>query len=234
MRRCYRTRALGSATCLFSMLAVALSSSALACTPTATQSSTSSTEITMGDGSSQSEVQDVAFNVAVQEFSLSFTGSAVTPSLPNGATPQSVQASLNALPDEPTTVSVTGDGSSGYLVTFSGDNNPHSSIQVTELSGACQVITFGPAPTVMTSGTGTVTATTTATPSSSYPITFSTVSTDCSVTSGGVVTGINPGTDNCVVTASQAGGASWESASATQTLSIQASTPVRLQSFGVD
>ncbi len=83
-----------------------------------------------------------------------------------------------------------------------------------------QNLSFGTPPTVLYGGTGTVMATTTAVPSSSYPITFSTTSTDCSVTSEGEVTGINAGTANCQITATQAGDASYEAATETQTLSI--------------
>ena len=210
------------------------SANVLGCTLDPSTSSSSSTEVTMGDGSGQSEVQDVSILATDQEFQLGFSSGNATAPLAPGASAAQVQVALNTLPDAPTTVSVTPDAASGYLVTYSGDFNPHSAITITNIFGACQNIMFGPAPTVMMGGTGSVTATTNATPSANYPITFSTTSTDCTVTLGGVVTGVNAGTDNCVVTASQVGGPAWESASATQTLSIQASTPVRLQAFGVD
>ncbi len=77
---------------------------------------------------------------------------------------------------------------------------------------ADQAITFGTAPTVTVNGTGPVTATTTATPSANYPIIFSTTSADCSVTSAGMVTGINAGTGNCVITAAQSGDANYNAA----------------------
>ncbi len=83
-----------------------------------------------------------------------------------------------------------------------------------------QTLTFGVPPTVLYGGSGTVTASTTAAPSASYPITFSTASADCSVTSDGEVMGINAGTNNCQITATQAGDATYASATATQTLSI--------------
>ena len=84
-----------------------------------------------------------------------------------------------------------------------------------------QTITFGPAPTVIVAGTGTVTASTTATPTANYPITYSTLSTDCSVGAAtGIVTGIHAGSNNCAITASQAGDATYASATAMQTLSI--------------
>ena len=83
-----------------------------------------------------------------------------------------------------------------------------------------QTLTFGAAPTVIVNGTGTVSASTTATPSAGYPITFSTASTNCAVTSVGVVTGINAGSNNCIIMATQAGDSKYNSATATQTLSI--------------
>lgn len=82
-----------------------------------------------------------------------------------------------------------------------------------------QTLTFGTAPTVVVGGTGNVTATS-ATPNSGNPITFSTTSTDCSVTAAGVVTGINAGTNNCVITATQAGDTTYDAGTATQTFSI--------------
>jgi Concanavalin A-like lectin/glucanases superfamily len=83
-----------------------------------------------------------------------------------------------------------------------------------------QVLTFDPAPTVVVGSTGTVTATS-ALPNSGNPITYSTTSTDCSVTSAGVVTGINAGTNNCVITATQAGdGVAYNPGTATLTFSI--------------
>ena len=89
------------------------------------------------------------------------------------------------------------------------------------INPASQTITFGTAPAVHVTGTGTVSASTTATPAASHAITYSTTSTDCTVdASTGVVTGIHAGTGNCVITATQAGDANYSSASNTQTLSI--------------
>jgi hypothetical protein len=227
-----QTRALFSTIFLFAMLAFVESPNALGCTPVALTTSSNSTELVMGDGATQSEVQGIGIYPTDQEFELSFT-SDVTGIMSNVATAQQVQDALNSLLDAPTTVSVTSNITPGYIVTF-GDLNPHALIRITHIFGICQNITFGEAPTIEKGGTGVVTASTNATPSSDYPITFSTTSADCSVTSNGIVMGINAGSDNCVVTASQAGGPAWDSESATQTLSIQAATPVRLQSFGVD
>jgi len=88
---------------------------------------------------------------------------------------------------------------------------------------AAQTLTFGAAPTVKVNGTGTVTASS-ALPNSGNPITFSTTSTDCTVTSAGVVTGINAGTNNCAIVATQAGNGSYNAGTATQTLSIGQAT----------
>ncbi|MEQ1596053.1 MAG: LamG-like jellyroll fold domain-containing protein [Casimicrobium sp.] len=82
-----------------------------------------------------------------------------------------------------------------------------------------QTITFGTAPTVVVNGTGNVSATS-ATPNSGNTITYSTTSTDCSVTAAGVVTGIHAGTNNCVITATQAANATYDVGTATQTFNI--------------
>jgi hypothetical protein len=82
-----------------------------------------------------------------------------------------------------------------------------------------QTLTFGTAPTVVVNGTGSVSATS-ATPNSGNTITYSTTSTDCSVTAAGVVTGIHAGTNNCVITATQAANATYDVGTATQTFNI--------------
>lgn len=82
-----------------------------------------------------------------------------------------------------------------------------------------QTLTFGTAPTVVVNGTGNVSATS-ATPNSGNTITFSTTSSDCSVTAAGVVTGIHAGTNNCVITATQAANATYDVGTATQTFDI--------------
>ncbi|MBK6748121.1 hypothetical protein [Ottowia sp.] len=120
-------------------------------------------------------------------------------------------------------VSFTGVGNCIVNANQAGNANYSAAPQVQQtinVGKASQLITFDPLPTVLYGGTGTVTASTTATPGTSYPITFSTTSTDCSVSSAGVVTGINAGTANCQITATQAGDASYEVATETQTLSI--------------
>ena len=95
---------------------------------------------------------------------------------------------------------------------------------------AAQTLTFGAAPTVKVNGTGTVTASS-ALPNSGNPITFSTTSTDCTVTSAGVVTGINAGTNNCVIVATQAADSNYNVGTASQTLSIGHAT--QIVTFGV-
>lgn len=98
------------------------------------------------------------------------------------------------------------------------------------INPANQAITFGAAPTVVVGGTGTVSATG---GGSGNPVTFSTTSTDCSVDPNtGVVTGINAGTNNCVIAANQAGNANYNAApQVTQTFSIgQATTTTTITS----
>lgn len=111
----------------------------------------------------------------------------------------------------------------GQMGDFRLYNRAISAAEVVDIYNAVfilpQTLTFGTAPTVAVNGTGTVTATS-ATPNSGNPISFSTTSTDCSVTSAGVVTGINAGSNNCVITATQAGDATYLPGTATQTLSI--------------
>jgi Concanavalin A-like lectin/glucanases superfamily len=88
---------------------------------------------------------------------------------------------------------------------------------------AAQTLTFDPAPSVLVNGTGNVNATS-ASPNSGNAITYSTASTDCSVTSAGVVTGINAGTNNCAITATQAGNANYAAGTATLTFSVGQAT----------
>ncbi|TAG44813.1 MAG: hypothetical protein EAZ30_16805 [Betaproteobacteria bacterium] len=82
-----------------------------------------------------------------------------------------------------------------------------------------QTLTFDAAPTVAVGGTGNVSATS-ASPNSGNAITYSTLSTACSVTAAGVVTGINAGTNNCAITATQAGDTNYLIGTATQTFSV--------------
>jgi len=85
---------------------------------------------------------------------------------------------------------------------------------------ASQFLSFDPPPTVTIGGTGTVLATS-ANPNSGNPIQYSTLSTDCSVdSSSGVVTGLQVGTNNCTITASQAGDVNYLAGTASQILSI--------------
>jgi len=133
-------------------------------------------------------------------------------------------ASLTPQPTITTTATATYPAGP-YPIKASGAVDPNYVISYVDgtltIGQADQAITFGTAPTVAVNGTGPVTATTTATPSANYPITFSTTSADCSVTSAGKVTGINAGTGNCVITAAQSGDANYNAATpVNQSLSI--------------
>ena len=123
---------------------------------------------------------------------------------------------------------VTGVHAGSCLITASqpGDAYYHSATatQTLTIGKGSQTITFGAAPAVHVAGSGTVSAITTAaapaTPAT-YAISYSTTSTGCAVDAiTGVVTGIHAGTNNCVITATQAGDADFNGATATQTLSI--------------
>ncbi len=143
----------------------------------------------------------------------------------DGSTPLGT-GSLDASGAATFVASALSAGTHSITAQFGGDSNylaasqPVSNTLVQGVNRASQSIPFGAAPTIVVNGTGTVTATTTATPSASYPITFSTASTACTVTSTGVVAGKNAGTNNCVITATQAGDTNYNGATATQTLSI--------------
>ncbi|RTL18224.1 MAG: hypothetical protein EKK52_14890 [Burkholderiales bacterium] len=95
------------------------------------------------------------------------------------------------------------------------------------VTAALQSISFGAAPAVRVGSTGTVRATA----SSGLPVTFSSLSTNCSVGgSTGVVTGLSPGT--CTIAASQPGNATWAAAATvTQSIAI-APDPNQTISFG--
>ena len=106
-----------------------------------------------------------------------------------------------------------------------------SQTEVTDIYNAAfmrpQTLTFSPAPTVAVGASASVMATS-ASPNSGNLITYSTASSDCTVTSAGVVTGVHAGTDNCTITASQAGVATlpgYDDGSATQTFSIVRAVP---------
>jgi hypothetical protein len=112
------------------------------------------------------------------------------------------------------------------LDTDEADSSPDTLV----VNKADQTITFDPAPTVVVGGTGTVSATG---GGSGNPVTFSTTSTDCTVDmTSGEVTGINAGTDNCVIKANQAGNMDYNAAAEnTLTFSIgQASTTTTITS----
>ncbi|MGA8145945.1 MAG: CARDB domain-containing protein, partial [Gallionellaceae bacterium] len=102
-----------------------------------------------------------------------------------------------------------------------GNANYNAATQVQQSFGigmGSQTISFGTAPSVVVGGSGTASASAT----SGLAVTYSTASTDCSVdANSGVITGINAGTNNCVVKADQSGNANYSAAPQTsQTLSI--------------
>jgi|GEM_PF-4905977 len=100
-----------------------------------------------------------------------------------------------------------------------GNYNAGAATQTLSIAKALQTLTFGAPPTVLVADTGSVTATSAA-PNSGNAIVFSTTSTDCTVSASGLVTGLNYGTNNCVVTASQTGDGNYLVGTATQSLSI--------------
>ena len=121
-----------------------------------------------------------------------------------------------------TTVTMLGAGTCTLAADQAGNGNYNNAPQVTQnvaIGVAPQTLTFGAAPTAVVNGTGAVSATS-ATPNSGNPITYSTSSTDCSVTSAGMVSDINAGTNNCTIVATQAGDANYAAGTATLTLSI--------------
>ncbi|MEO5623291.1 MAG: Ig-like domain-containing protein, partial [Dokdonella sp.] len=114
-------------------------------------------------------------------------------------------------------------GTHSIVAQYNSDSNYGGSVSSTlaqVVGQASQFLTFNPAPTVTVGSPGTVLATS-ANPNSGNPIQYSTLSADCSVNSAsGVVTGIQVGTNNCTITASQAGNANYLAGSASQILSI--------------
>lgn len=106
-----------------------------------------------------------------------------------------------------------------------------SSGEVTDIYNAAfrtpQMLTFGAAPAVSVNSTAHVVATS-AEPNSGNAIVYSTASTDCTVTPSGAVTGVHAGTNNCTITATQAGLEiplpGFQEASETQALSIAKDT----------
>ncbi|MGC2457247.1 MAG: CARDB domain-containing protein [Gallionellaceae bacterium] len=143
-------------------------------------------------------------------------------------------ASGNPVTFTSTTTSVcTTSGTNGSTVTGltagtctinadqAGNTNYNAATQVQQsfsIGVGSQTISFGTAPSVVVGGTGTASASAT----SGLAVTYSTASTDCSVdANSGVVTGINAGTNNCVIKADQSGNTNYSAApQASQTLSI--------------
>ncbi len=82
-----------------------------------------------------------------------------------------------------------------------------------------QTLTFAPAPTLAVGDTASVSATS-AVPNTGNPIVYATSSTACSVTSAGVVVGLQAGTGNCTITATQAADTGYNEGTATLTFSV--------------
>jgi uncharacterized protein YhjY with autotransporter beta-barrel domain len=102
-----------------------------------------------------------------------------------------------------------------------GNANWNAATQATQtfsIGKGSQTISFGAAPTVVYSGTGTANATAT----SGLAVSYSTASPGCSVNAGsGLVTGIAAGTNNCTIAANQVGNINYNAATqVTQTFSI--------------
>ena len=153
-------------------------------------------------------------------FAINPLATSATPNSGNAVTYSSLTGGVCSVSG--TTVTMLGAGTCTLAADQAGNGNYNNAAQVTQnvaIGVAPQTLTFGAAPTVNVNGTGTVSATS-ASPNSGNPITYSTSSTDCSVTSAGVVSGINAGTNNCAIVATQAGDANYAAGTATQTFSI--------------
>jgi hypothetical protein len=116
-----------------------------------------------------------------------------------------------------------GVGTHSISAQYNSDANYGGAVSTTlaqVVGQASQFLTFDPPPIVTIGGTGTVVATS-ANPNSGNSIQYSTLSPDCSVdSSSGVVTGLQVGSNNCTITASQAGNANYLAGTASQILSI--------------
>jgi hypothetical protein len=124
------------------------------------------------------------------------SGNPVTFSMTTGTcsvTPEGVVTGLSA---GNCTIVANQTGTSSY-------NSASPVSQTFAIALAPQSIIWGPAPSVIVGGTASISATAT----SGLPVTFSTASTNCSVTTAGVVTGIAAGP--CMITARQAGNSTY-------------------------
>ncbi|MEO7324350.1 MAG: Ig-like domain repeat protein [Dokdonella sp.] len=114
-------------------------------------------------------------------------------------------------------------GTHSIVAQYNSDSNYGGNVSpaLAQVVGqASQFLTFNPPPIVTIGGTSTVLATS-ANPNSGNAIQYSTLSPDCSVNaSSGLVNGLLVGTNNCTITATQAGNANYLVGTATQILSI--------------
>lgn len=125
-----------------------------------------------------------------------------------------------------------GGGGSSFITglmsgsSTSGLRSGDGEVQISYVALLPQTLSFAAPPALVVNSSGGVSATS-ALPNSGNPILYSTTSSDCSVTSAGVVTAIRAGVDNCTVLATQAGDASYAQSTASLTFSVgQASSPV--------
>ena len=124
-----------------------------------------------------------------------------------------------------------GGGGSSFITglisgsTSSGLRLGNGEVQISYLALLLQTLSFAVPPVLTVNSFGTVSATS-ALPNSGNPILYSTTSTDCTVTSAGIVNGIRTGTNNCTILATQEGDATYAQGTASVTFSIgQASPP---------
>ena len=127
-----------------------------------------------------------------------------------------------------TTLTATAAGSCTVTATKAADSNYNaasSSATTVTFGLGTQTITFGAAPSVIVGATGTVT--TTGGGSGIARVYASTTLAACTVNSGtGVVTGVVVGTNNCTITANQAGNGSYAAAQASLSFNIGAAPVV--------
>ncbi|MGB7650053.1 MAG: autotransporter domain-containing protein [Gallionella sp.] len=137
---------------------------------------------------------------------------------------------LPAASISPALITVAAGAAQGSICQISasqaGNGNYAAATTLTQnitLGQGTQTLGFATAPTLVVGGTGSVSATSSAASAGLTSVTYSTASASCSVTLAGVVTGISASpvkTPDCLITATQAGNASFAAATATQTVGI--------------